>query len=264
MAQDDHLSFSQIKAVVTCPRKWFYYNEGVPTFRTGGLIFGTAVHAAVAEYYRLAMRGISGKAAMSQVFAALNASLREQFEHPTARLEPDEAIEDFFLSGAGLVSRYVEEIGDWFEPTAVEQSFRREINGVPVVGYIDLMGTYEDETVIVDLKTSSRTQRTIGPEDRTQLAVYALLSMDEETAGVPNTTVSAHIHSLNKSKGEVEVLRTVLTPEDFRYAGNLVRSAARVIMAGDFHPNRFAKYCSKKLCPYAALCEEDCGGVVPD
>lgn len=166
-----HLSFSQLRTFVECPRKWHYEKvEHVEPERTpASLAFGSAVHSACAAQAEAAMYGEWVNAA--NVFDRAWAPYVTADAVPLALGDEDEAAA-LVEKGRALVSIYKppERIA------AVEQYVEVEIAPElpPLVGYIDLLYQTDDGLVVADVKTSSTRVLSDVEMLAAQLGLYGL------------------------------------------------------------------------------------------
>jgi CRISPR/Cas system-associated exonuclease Cas4 (RecB family) len=146
-----HLSFSQLRTFVECPRKWHYEKvvqlepERVPV----SLAFGCAVHDAVAVLNEAAILGEQIDAA--KAFDRAWAPYVKPSAVPLAA-DDDEA-ENLAAKGRALVTMYQAPPGI----VAVEQGIEVELDPTlpRLVGRIDLIRQVADGLVVADVKTSS-------------------------------------------------------------------------------------------------------------
>ncbi len=169
----DHLSFSQLRTFVECPRRWHYEKvaqvapERVPT----SLAFGAAVHSAAEAVNLAAMAGeqADAAAAFEQSWSAFTAPGAV----PLA-VDDDEAGAALLAKGKALAAIYQPPTGIGI--VAVEQHVEIELDpGIPpLVGYIDLLYQANDGLVVADVKTSSTRVLADTEMLSAQLGCYAL------------------------------------------------------------------------------------------
>jgi hypothetical protein len=147
-----HLSFSQLRTFVECPRQWNYAKvaQVEPERVPASLAFGSAVHAAVAAVNEAAMYGEWVNA--GNVFDRAWAPYTAPDAVPLALGDEDEAAA-LAEKGRALVSTYQPPSGI----VAVEQQVEIEIDPdlPPLVGYIDLLCLADVGLVVADVKTSA-------------------------------------------------------------------------------------------------------------
>ena len=168
-AATPHLSHSQVQSFTICPRKWNYDKVmHAPKERVGSaLVFGVAVHDALAEVNEAALAGtrIDAPAAF---LAAWKATVVEA--GVPVSFGKDDA-DDLLAKGRALVAAYEPPPGI----IGVEQPFTVELDPSlpPVEGRIDLIRRTETgDLAIVDLKTAASRLLTDTHAVEAQLALY--------------------------------------------------------------------------------------------
>ncbi len=168
-AKGTHLSFSQLRTFVECPRKWHYekVEQVEPERVPASLAFGSAIHAACAAVNEAAMNGETVNA--GNVFDRAWEPYTAADATPLALGDDDEAAA-LAEKGRALVSIYKPPAGI----VAVEQHVVVEIapDLPPLVGYIDLLYQTADGLVVADVKTSSTRILSDVEMLAAQLAVY--------------------------------------------------------------------------------------------
>lgn len=166
-----HLSFSQLRTFVECPRKWHYEKvaQVEPERTPASLAFGSAVHSACAAVNEAAMEGTWVNAA--NVFDRAWVPYTAADAVPLALGDEDEAAA-LAEKGRALVSIYKPPAGI----SAVEQYVEVEIDPdlPPLVGYIDLLYQTDDGLVVADVKTSSTRVLSDVEMLAAQLGLYGL------------------------------------------------------------------------------------------
>ena len=146
----DHLSHSQIQEFTGCPRKWVYSHvHRVERERTGvALVFGSAIHAGVAEINEAAF---SGEQRPTLSFSTLVSS---ELAAASAPVDDPEALVELQITGQTLLDSYHAPPGI----IGVEQAFDVVIDDAlpPVTGRIDLIRRLDTGGLaIADVKTSA-------------------------------------------------------------------------------------------------------------
>jgi CRISPR/Cas system-associated exonuclease Cas4 (RecB family) len=165
----DHLSHSQVTSFAMCPRTWHYsHAEHAPKERVGSaLIFGCAVHDALAEQNEAALNGtrINAPAAFLMAWKTQVAEAGV----PVAFGKDD--ADDLLAKGRGLVAAYEPPSGI----IGVEQPFTLDLDPAlpPVEGRIDLIRRTETgDLAIADIKTAASRVLTETHAVEAQLALY--------------------------------------------------------------------------------------------
>lgn len=248
----DVLSPSQVRTFMDCQARWYFrYRRHLPDPPTGSLALGRAVHAALCENFRQKIE-TAEDLPVTGVVALYRLAWHEEAERTEFRDDEDAA--EIGKSGESLVTKYMDEIAPFLQPTAVEVAVEGEIAGVPVQGVVDLI---DEEGQIIDLKTRSRRPTAIPPADVFQVTTYRQL--------LPAATDLVWIDSLIRTKS-VQVVRhsRQLIPDDFRATNTLYPLARQAMRSGTYMPNRLSLYCSRRHCPFWRECEQEFGGHVPE
>jgi putative RecB family exonuclease len=168
-ARQMHISHSQITEFTRCPRKYhLHYRLGLlAAFCPSGLLFGSAVHEAIACYHQARLEGRQSSAGeLLEAFRGCWESERlpvrfKRGENPQSLLAMGQRILEFYLAHPHCAG----------EPLAVEEPFRLELSdGLPPVwGQIDLVETHpEGHLVLSDFKTAASRSE----PDPAQLVLY--------------------------------------------------------------------------------------------
>lgn len=165
----DHLSHSQVQSFLTCPRKWRYEKvEQAERERTPAtLVFGIAVHDALAQVNEAAIHGesVDASAAFVKAWSATIASAGAPIHYGK------DTADDLLTKGRSLVEAYIPPPGI----VGVEQPFSVELDPSlpPVEGRIDLIRQREDGGLVLgDLKTSATRTLSDTTAAEAQLGLY--------------------------------------------------------------------------------------------
>ncbi len=236
-----NLSFSQIDDYLSCPLKYrLRHQVRVPTPPHHALVFGNALHQAVALANNRRMRGAAVDA--DALEGVLQAHWRSEGflsqEHEAARYQSGvDALVRFALEAASADDRIL----------AVEQPFSVRIGNDRVRGRYDVVRETEAGVVITDYK-SGDTRDPARARQRArsslQLQLYAL-AWEAEHGARP---AAVELHFL-----EGAVVGQV-TPTDRQLDGarNKVEAAAAGIRAGKFGATPGYPACD--WCPYRRIC----------
>ncbi len=235
------LSFSQVDDYLSCPLKYrLRHQVRVPTAPHHALIFGNAIHQAVAVANEQRRRGEPVEADMLE--ETLDAHWRSEGflsqEHEAARRK----------AGSVALERFVERAtleGD--EIVAVEQPFSVRIGRDRVRGRYDAVRRTSQGVVITDYK-SGDVRDPVRARQRAraslQLQLYAL-AWEAERGERPD---AVELHFL---EGDV-VGRVTPTARQLEGARKKVEQAAAGIRAGDFKATPGFPACD--WCPYRRVC----------
>lgn len=236
-----NLSFTQIDDYLSCPLKYrLRHQVRVPTPAHHALVFGSALHQAVALGNATRMRG--EKVAPSALEEALRAHWRSEGflsqEHEAARFEAGrQALHRFALETADADDRII----------AVEQPFTVRIGPDHVRGRYDVVRQTEAGIVITDYKSGdmrSVTRARQRARSSLQLQLYAL-AWEAEHGHRPD---AVELHFLEGG------IAGQATPTDRQLDGarKKVAQAAAGIRAGDFEATPGYPACD--WCPYRRIC----------
>jgi hypothetical protein len=256
----DVLSPSGASQFLGCGFKWFCKHVlKLPDPKTGALLQGSCVHAALAENYRqkletqcdLPAAGVKAIYADTWGTQAKETEFRDDEEPDTLKAE-----------GEVLTLKYLDEQAPAIEPAAVELPVMGEIGGVRVRGIIDLLDT---SGRIIDVKTAARTpsrvkvngqeRYEVSPDYRFQVATYRQLE--------PRASGVARVDTLVKIKVPKLVDQEItIDAADLTATKKLYPLVQRGIRGGFFQPNRSHFMCSKRYCAFWRACEREFGGRV--
>ncbi|MHB8631699.1 MAG: ATP-dependent helicase, partial [Candidatus Limnocylindria bacterium] len=245
---DDTLtvSYTEIDDYRRCPLRYrFAHVLRIPVLPTPPMVYGNALHRAVADFLRRKREG--GRPTLAQ----LEASFRSSWVGG-GFISPEHESERFEAGLAALRRFFAEEKG-MSAPDLVEQRFSFMLGNDRVVGQWDRVDKTPDGVVVSDYKSSVLSGDDDTPQRRAaknlQLPLYALAY--QKTFGeLPAKTALIFLES--GERGEVKP-----TPDAMGAIAAVVSSTAAKIRARQFaaDPERpEARTCSQ--CPYNAICTE--------
>ena len=175
----DYISYSQISCYLRCPLefKFRYVDQIEPPFAPSSVVFGEAVHRALAFFYRQAMEGRSFS--LPELLDVFEEGWREAGERKV-RYREGEDFETLLERGKEMMRVFAAKALPG-RVIAVEEDFEVELRDpftgqvfhLPVMGTFDLVEELDGRTVIVDHKTSSRRYTPEDVGDNLQLSIYA-------------------------------------------------------------------------------------------
>lgn len=244
-----HLSHSQITEFVQCPRKYHLHRRlGLePEFVPAGLLFGSAMHEALAMYHQRRLEGTQATLGqLCQVFDGRWGEDRLQVRY--GPLDNERALRD---KARRMLALYLEDPQCCGDVLAVEEPFRLAFSpGLPPVhGRIDLIeATTDGGLVVTDFKTAkSRSAPRSG-----QLVLYreAVTAM-----GYPgNAQVKArYVLLLKTAKPGIVVHEPQVAERDVEKLRALYEGAWESIGAGHSYP-RAGWWCSG--CQWQRYCDD--------
>ena len=251
-----HLSASQLKTFVMCPRKYFlaYVERVQPGFRPVAFAFGTAWHDAIGAW--LSSLG-TGAMSTAQLEAHLRDELHAQIhgDGPPVLFDHDEdegtladkaiAMLGAFLAAAPPPERVLD----------VERAFSLDLTDpdtgqvlpLPLIGAMDAVVVEGGETVIWELKTAARRWGADQLAYDMQPTVYQLAARE---LGHRDAAVKLLV-TTKAAKPAVQVERLSRGPGDERDLVATAKSLLNAVAAGVDHP---ARGWQCKGCQYAGAC----------
>jgi len=235
------LSFSQVDDYLSCPLKYrLRHQVRVPTPPHHALVFGNAVHQAVAAGNLQRMRGEAiDRRLLDETFAAhwQGEGFLSQ-EHESARFEAGSAALDRFTERAAATPDRI---------LGVERPFSVRIGEDRVRGRYDAVRDTPDGVVITDYKSGDVRDPVRARQrarDSLQLQLYAL-AWEAEQGTAP---AAVELHFL---EGDV-IGAVVPTPRKLEGARRKLARAADGIRAGDYEAAPGYPAC--EWCPYRRMC----------
>ena len=172
-----HLSHSQVTEFMRCPRKYhLHYRLGLlAEFCPSGLLFGSAIHEAVALYNQ---KRLEGKETSLDELCGVFQGCWEREALPV-RLKAGESDKSFGAKAKKLLEFFLSNTCSVGEPVAVEEPFRLQLSEdlPPVWGVIDLVEVSAKGSLIL---TDYKTAGTRSEPEPDQLILYrkAVLELD--------------------------------------------------------------------------------------
>jgi putative RecB family exonuclease len=238
-----HVSYSQIKAFLLCPMKFFhaYTAKTEPSHRPLALVLGSAIHEALAAYYTCLMT-TGGKIDEGELLSVFRDRVDREWDAPIP-LRLDEGLDagELLDQGIGLLRVFHEKAGTP-RVLAVEQPFAvplfdpatGEVYHAPLIGGIDLILAGEDRPLVVEHKTSAKRYAAWQLEFETQPSVYAYAAQEIGFGQadlafqilVKTRTPSVQLCPIERTDRHVNEMMTTFS------------AALRAIQAGIFFKNR--------------------------
>ncbi|HUG49266.1 MAG TPA: ATP-dependent DNA helicase, partial [Candidatus Limnocylindria bacterium] len=238
------LSFSQLEDYFSCPQRYrLRHVVGVPTPPHHALVYGNALHQAVAAFHLRQARGdVMSDEVLADVFARhWSAEGFVSREHEEARYRAGQAALRQFR--AQQLTQPAP------PPTAVEKPFAFKIGPDKLKGRMDRLDEADGRTVITDYKSSDVRDGAKADEkarESLQLQVYAL-AHQAQTGGLPS---EVRLHFLDSGV----VGKAVPEPARLERTVKRIRRAADDIRAESFAAQPSAVTCG--YCPYRAICPQ--------
>lgn len=254
----DHLSWSQVSTMRSCPQKFFYSYIARPPkdFIASSMKFGSAIHTGLEHFFRSRMEGAKvDHQAMLEAYQ--NAWRQEDEPGVPIRFNKNEDEATLQSTAEGMFKAFLQgpmaEIPG--EIIGIEESFRSPLSDdLPdVVARVDLIYAHGGSIHLVDFKTSrSRWNPAKVAEAADQLRLYEILSSD--ISG--DTPVELHFGVLTKAKKPVFELCDVPPPEshvtNVLHICDTFRQLYSAMKAGNFYPAPSPQNCA--TCPFKSRC----------
>jgi len=253
-----HVSISAITCYLTCPRQHEhrYILRTPPSHCAGALAFGTAIHAALAIFYRRAMEGQVEPTAeeLETVFAE---AWHRELEGTIPVLFDNGETEDSALDkGLALVQVFHAQARRHHKVVAVEEPFSVEI-AHPTTGEVfperlvgvldavvqDVDGSYQ----ILEHKTAARRWTEARLTHDLQLSAYTLAA---PLIGLGPAALTVQLFVKTKSP-TLELLHPARTDHDRLDLMHVITGVLAAVEAGAFFPRRDWQC---KSCPYSGPC----------
>ena len=248
----DVSSPSSASGYLNCGYKWYARHVlHLDDPKTGALLIGTAVHAALGENFA---QKVDSKRDLPA--AGVTAVYRESWDTqaPDTEFRDDEDPATMRAQGEALALLYLDQVAPSIEPAAVELRVAGFIGGVSVRGYVDVLDV---DGRIIDIKTAARKPSGIANDYRFQIATYSRLT--------PGATGASLLSTITKTKAPALVDQAFMVDQaDVDATEAVYPLVQRSIRAGVFNPNRSSHMCSKKYCSFWRSCEREFGGRVSD
>jgi putative RecB family exonuclease len=251
-----HLSVSSISDYMDCGLmfKFARVDKLVPEFKSDALLYGTAIHAVLAEFYEELKTG--KKMSVKQ--------LQEIFETHWQRLaldrediqyKPDKDYDTLLLEGKELLSIFHQKLPeDEGEIIGIEEPFKFWIESLPVplIGVYDLVLEDSAGTItVVDHKTSSKAYANSEIDRNFQLTVYHLAARKN---GFEDREILLRLDTLIKTKvPRFEQYYSTRTEIDEVKAVKKILAVWEGIQKGVFIPNDSSWKCNG--CAFKNACE---------
>jgi putative RecB family exonuclease len=252
-----HLSVSAISDYMDCGLmfKFGRIDKFPPEFKADALVFGTAIHAVLAEFYEALKDGKKMSAKMlAEIFEVHWERLAKNREGIQYKAEKD--YDTLLLEGKELLSVFHQKLPeDEGSIIAIEEPFTFWLDGlpVPILGIYDLI--LEDSSgviSIVDHKTSSKAYSNADVDKNFQLTVYHLSA---KSNGFSDREILLRFDCLIKTKTpKFEQYYSIRSELEEMKAIKKILAVWEGITKGVFIPNDTSWKCSG--CNFKKACEE--------
>lgn len=242
----DYISPSQINMYLRCPMQYkFRYIDELVLPPRAAMTKGKSVHRGI-EYNMTQKIGTQQDLKLNDVLDFTAASF-EEFAEDTEWEQSDDIgkTKDESIS---LVTLYHENIAPTIQPMMVEEKVEVDVNGIKLLGYIDLI---DNNGYIHDTKTASRSPSQNEADKNLQLSAYALAY--RELMGMPEKGVKLD-YLVQTKKPKVVTLEACRTEQDIKRFSGILQSIAKCIENEIFYPNPTNMMCNERWCGYYHQC----------
>lgn len=244
-----HLSVSQMKMYLRCPRQYEYrYMQGIKERPAGAMIQGGAFHETVEDnlvqkiqsHTDLPLSEMTDRAAQH-----FDDKVQKEPDIQWKEDKPSDLKDETVL----LVKTHHKELAPVLKPALVEHEFRLNVGDThDLKGVIDLV---ETSGVVVDHKTFAKTPSQGDVDRDLQLTAYALARNLEDS---PAPELRLDVVVKNKTPKTVQ-LKTTRTENDLMWFVTMFTQIEQAIKSGVFPPNPTGWHCSKEMCGYWDRCK---------
>src|SRR6516165_3968104 len=240
------ISKSQIQTYLICPRKfWFQYVVGaMPEFLPASLPFGSALHAAVATFYR-SIKETGIKPELESVSCEFETEWERAVAGQRLSFKGKTSVASHLDMGRALLRKFYEEV----QPRkieAIEYPFAvgladpntGEPLDVSLVGIVDLIESDDEGNLIIaELKTSSKRYADSQGENQLDGMIYAY-AMDQLGFRTTNAETLIRYDVLVKTKSPAfQQIYFNKSPEDYGRLARWIQAVLQSIVRESFFPN---------------------------
>jgi putative RecB family exonuclease len=251
-----HLSVSSISDYMDCGLlfKFSRIDRLAPEFKADALIFGTAIHAVLAEFYEALQTGQKMSAKQLQEIFEIHWQ-RLALDREDIKYKPDKDYDTLLLEGKELLSIFHQKIPeDEGEIVGIEQAFQFWLDGlpIPIIGAYDLVLEDAAGTItIVDHKTVSKAYANADVDRNFQMTIYG---MGARANGYNDREVLLRFDCLIKTKiPKFEQYYSTRTSVEEMKALRKILTVWDGIQKGVFIPHDLSWKCAG--CAYKTACE---------
>jgi len=248
----NHLSSSQLSLYLNCPLKYrFQYIDQLPKpFRPSGLVFGSAIHAALAWLHKHMTNG--NGATLQQLHRIFEADWYAQNLDTTIRFKEGEMEATLLVLGKEILRLYFDrpqkpvrgcEIP--FIVPLVDPATGEDL-GMDLEGFIDLI---QGDDTVVEFKTSAQTMNPKDAEEHLQLTAYSYAYQMLYDRPLKRLRI---VNFVKTKRPKMAVLETTRNEHDHHQFVCLASQVLKAIRSGVFFPKR-SFWC--RDCEFAKPCE---------
>ena len=248
----DHLSYSSIKAYLTCARAWKYqYVEKVPTYATSALVFGSAIHNAIEAYVK-SDRSQPPATFWDSAWQAATGSEGKEVAWGAERPE-EHYNEGLRILGNDQVQYNLATIQASTDDQGhkIERRVELRVPGVPIpiIGYIDIQMA---DGVPGDFKTSSRSWTSDQAQEETQSLFY-LAALNQAGATVEGWRFR-HLVIVKTKTPQMQIFEHRHAPGEIFWLFGMIGNVWTGIQADVFPENPGTWKCNPRFCDFWSRC----------
>lgn len=257
MTYRPHWSYSAISQYLRCPLQYYFQRIlGLPAKSvSSGLVLGSAVHSALANFHRHVQQGESPSSA--SVADSFRGAWQDRESVEAIAYRDGDSRESCIDQGVNLLETYLKEPPPQ-TIVAIEQQFQiplynshGEYLEKPLVAVTDLLTADAGRVLKVnEFKTSGRAYSESEIQTSLQPTCYAH-AINESYGQQP---VIEYVVLVKTKTPKVQRLSTARYAEDFGRLGDLVQAVDRAIEVGVFYPIESPMNCA--TCPFRSPCRE--------
>lgn len=252
-----HLSASSVSDYLSCGLKYRFsrIDKLRPEFKPEALVFGSGIHAALAEFYRALQQG--GPMTVKDLKASFQRNWVQLAEdQDDIMFRKGKNFRQLLADGKNLLEAFHQE----FQPEkasiiGIEEPFRFEIPGldVPMIGAYDLV--LEDSAgviTIVDHKTAARAPATQNVDANMQMTIYHMAAREN---GYADREILLRLDYLIKTKiPQFDQFYTIRSKEEEDRAKRKILAVWDGIRKSVFIPNDESWKCQG--CQFKRACQD--------
>ncbi len=250
----DYISYSAITTFRSCPLKYkFRYIDGLDTDTvSSSLIFGTAIHAAIEEYFRAKMAGdtLPSQLEMLDVYH----QIWQATEISKVQLGKTETLDTLAVLAGKIITAFLASDLTSLDGTilGVEEELRGKLlDGVPdLLGRVDLLLETSDTISVVDFKTA---RSAWTPDQASDNSEQLMLYCDLVRRLVPGKSLRLKYVIFTKTKDPaVQLIDLPFEQQKLDRTKAAIRAIWSAIESGYFYPVPSVMNCPS--CPYRTQC----------
>lgn len=230
-----YLSISSMGMYQRCPRQFYFrYVMGLSSPPGIAMVEGSTLHKTVESMHKVQME--EKKIHPLDVYMD---HWNDQFKELSSEVEDweEQQPQEIETRGMSFVKMYYQDHLPKAKPTGVEQEIRWNANGVPVLGFIDLV---DKKQGVIDHKVTGRSKSQRDVDNSMQLTLYAAATGRKEVGF--NSFVKTKVPKIDVKRGVREPWQIEDMNETFESVAEAITKGA-FPLCGDDNPLCSAKYC---------------------